>query len=185
MTANDIIQDSRLTHVRELRAEVARLKAELAAAQASCATWERHFAVALAAALDAEKLPPSGTILVLDGWNIVFNSKFKAGDDAHLGKQNLIDAVRKYAQEHASDFIWLVFDGNEANAAADGNFRLSYTGGDGAQRTDRLVTDYVRLMRLTGRQTPVTVVTNDKKFGKAVRSLGTNVLTVKEFVYGL
>ena len=185
MNANDIIQDSRVAHVRELKAEVARLKAELAAAQVSCATWEHHFTVALAAALDADKLSPGGTILALDGWNIVFNSRFKAGDDAHLGKQNLIDAVRKYAQEHVSDFIWLVFDGNEANAMADGNFRLSYTGGDGEQRTDRLVTDYVRLMRLTGRQTPVTVVTNDKNFSKTVRSLGANVLTVREFVDGL
>ena len=179
------MQDSRLTRVRELRAEVARLKAELATAQTACAIWERHFAVALAAALDAEKLPPNGTILALDGWNIVFNSKFKAAGDAHLGKQKLIDAVRKYAQEHASDFIWLVFDGSEANATADGNFRLCYTGGDGEQRTDRLVTDYVRLMRLTGRQTPIAVVTNDKNFGKTVRSLGANVLTVKEFVDGL
>ena len=185
LTANDIIQDSRLTRVRELRDEVARLKAELAAAQASCAEWEHHFTLALAAAMDADKLPSGGTMLVLDGWNIVFNSKFNVEDDAHLGKQNLIDAVRKYAAAHATDFIWLVFDGSEANATVEGNLRINYTGGDGEQRTDRLVTDYVRLMRLTGRKAPVTVVTNDKKFGKTVSSLGVEVQAVKEFVDGI
>jgi len=93
--------------------------------------------------------------------------------------------VRKYATAHVVDFIWLVFDGSEANATAEGNLRISYTGGDGEQRTDRLVTDYVRLMRLTGRKAHVTVVTNDKKFGKAVSSLGVEVQAVKEFVDGI
>ena len=50
MTSNDIFQDARVAHVRELKAEVARLKAELAAAQEACATWEHHFALALAVA---------------------------------------------------------------------------------------------------------------------------------------
>ena len=83
MTSNDIVRDARIAHVRELKAEVARLKAELAAAQQACATWEHHFALALAAARDVDRLPNGGTMLILDGWNIVFNSKFKGEGDAH------------------------------------------------------------------------------------------------------
>ena len=185
MTVNEIIKDTRVAHVRELKAEVARLKAELAAAQTACTAWEKHFAVALAAAHDAERLPANGTILILDGWNIVFNSKFKVPDDPHAGKQRLIDAMRTYSQSHASEFVWLVFDGAEENASVDGGLRISYTGGDGTQRADRLITDYVRLMRFTRQSAPMAVVTNDKAFGNGVRALGAEVKGVKEFTDGL
>lgn len=182
MTTNDIVISARTAHVRELKAEISHLKTELAAAQAASAEWEKHFALALAAARDADLLPPSGMIIVLDGWNIVFNSRFKGEGDAHLGKQRLIDAVRTYARAHPTVFAWLVFDGDEDNAVSDGNCRVSYTGGAGEHRADRLVTDYVRLMRLTGRQADVSVVTNDKSFGKTVHALGAAVRAVKEFV---
>ncbi len=185
LTVNDIIQDSRLTHVRELKAEIVRLKAELAAADSACREWESHFALALAAAHDADNLPPGGSILAIDGWNVVFNSRFKHDGDAHEGKRRLIDAVRAYARAHAEVFVWLVFDGCDENAAVEGNCRVSYTGGDGEHRADRLMTDYVRMMHLTGRKAAVTVVTNDKSFGKAVCSLGAEVRTVKEFVDGI
>ncbi len=185
MTANDIIKDARVARVRELKAEIASLKAELAAAQAQCAAWESHFAVALAAAMDADRIKDGGGILILDGWNIVFNSKFKGEGDLHLGKQRLIDAVRAYAAAHGGDFVWLVFDGTEENASAEGNLRVSYTGGTGAQRADRLITDYVRLMRITGRGAPVTAVTYDKDLGKSLRALDVEVRSVKEFTDGI
>ena len=179
------MRDARIAHVRELKAEVARLKAELAAAQQACATWEHHFALALAAARDVDRLPPGGVLRVLDGWNIVFNSKFKGEGDAHLGKQRLIDAVRAYAPQHPNEFVWLVFDGADANADAEGNFRVSYTGGEGEQRADRFVTDYLRLLRLEGRHVPVTVVTNDKTFGRKAVELGASIQPVREFTDGI
>ena len=74
MTVNDIVKDARVAHVRELKAEIASLKASLAAAQAACAAWESHFALALAAARDAARLPDGGDVLILDGWNIVYNA---------------------------------------------------------------------------------------------------------------
>ena len=184
MTSNDIVRDARIQHVRELKAEVARLKAELAAAQQACATWEHHFALALAAARDADRLPSGGVLLILDGWNIVFNSKFKGEGDAHLGKQRLIDAARAYASQHPNEFVWLVFDGADANAACDGNFRVSYTGGEGEQRADHLIIDYLRLLRLEGRPVSATVVTNDKTFGRKAAELGAAVRPVKEFADG-
>ena len=182
LTVNDIMQDSRLTHVRELKTEVARLKAELASANAACREWENHFALALAAARDADNLPSGGAILAIDGWNVVFNSRFKADGDAHEGKRRLIEAVQAYAHAHPAVFTWLVFDGSEENAEEAGSFRVSYTGGTGEHRADRLITDYVRMMRLAGRRASVTVVTNDKSFGRAACLLGAEVRTVKEFV---
>ena len=184
MTSNDIVKDARIAHVRELKAEVARLKAELAAAQQACATWEHHFALALAAARDVDRLPSGGAMLILDGWNIVFNSKFKGEGDAPLGKQRLIDAARAYAPQHPNEFVGLVFDGADANAACDGNFRVSYTGGEGEQRADSLVVNYLRLLRLEGRTLSVTVVTNDKTFGRKAAELGATVRPVKEFADG-
>ena len=185
MTSNDIFNDARVARVRELKDEVARLKAELAAAQQACAMWSIHFATALAAARDVDRLPPGGVLRVLDGWNIVFNSKFKGEGDAHLGKQRLIDAVRAYAPQHPNEFVWLVFDGADANADAEGNFRVSYTGGEGEQRADRFVTDYLRLLRLEGRHVPVTVVTNDKTFGRKAVELGATIQPVREFTDGI
>ena len=184
MTSNDIVRDVRIQHVRELKAEVARLKAELAAAQQACVTWEHHFALALAAARDVDRLPSGGGLLILDGWNIVFNSKFKGEGDAHLGKQRLIDAARAYAPQHPNEFVWLVFDGADANAACDGNFRVSYTGGEGEQRADSLIVNYLRLLRLEGRNVSVIVVTNDKTFGRKAAELGAAVRPVKEFADG-
>ena len=185
LTANDIIRDSRLVHVRELKAEVARLKAELAVARSCCAEWESHFSLALAAACDADRIGTGNAIVVIDGWNVVLNSGFKGEGDAHLGKQRLMDAARAFAQAHPGTFVWLVFDGDDENAECGGSFRVSYTGGTGEHRADRLVVDYVRMMRLTGRTARLKVITNDKDFGKKVRDLGADVASVKEFVDGL
>ena len=176
VTASDILQDTRVRHVRELKAEVARLKAELAAAQAANAQWEHHFALTVLAARDADRLPSEGRILALDGWNIVFNTRFKDH------KREFVAFVRDYAAAHAADFVWLVFDGDDAQAHEDGNLRISYTGGRGAHRADRLITDYVRLQRLVGRAGRVTVVTGDKDFRQQVAQLGATVVAAHDFV---
>ena len=59
MTTNDIFRDTRVAHVRELKAEVARLKEELARVRDARESLDRHFALALAAARDAERLKGS------------------------------------------------------------------------------------------------------------------------------
>ncbi|MBR4654901.1 MAG: NYN domain-containing protein [Kiritimatiellae bacterium] len=184
VTVTDIIKDERVAHVRELKAEVARLKAERDEARAALASLESHFALALAAARDADRLPPGGTILMLDGWNIVFNSKFRE-DDAHAAKQHFIEAVRSYALAHPDDFTWLIFDGPEENSSAEGGFRLSYTGGDGEQRADRLIIDYLHQLRILGSKIAATIVTNDKALAKKAAAYGAAVRAVKEFADGL
>ena len=58
--------------------------------------------------------------------------------------------------------------------------RISYTGGTGAHRADRLVCDYLRMRKYAGANGNVTVVTNDKDFRKEAERLGARVLGVGE-----
>ena len=62
---------------------------------------------------------------------------------------------------------------------------VTCTGGTGGHRADRLVTDYLRQMRMTGRAVRTAVVTNDKTFGRAAQTMGADVRNVKEFTDGL
>ena len=66
------------------------------------------------------------------------------------------------------------------SGSAEGRLRVSYTGGTGAHRADRLVCDYLRMRRYGGQKGRVVVVTNDKDFGKEAERLGAEVRRVKE-----
>ena len=67
MTAQQIMQDLHVARIRALKDEVARLKAELARAREEHDSLRRHFALALLAAQDAERIGPDGTLLIVDG----------------------------------------------------------------------------------------------------------------------
>jgi len=172
MTANAIFQDSRVLHVRALKAENDRLQAELRDCRAARAVLESHFALALAALQDAAALPPDGRILVLDGWNIVLGARAEKSAPPPPSRDALLAQARAYAQAHADTFVWLVFDGADEHVAAEGRLRVSYTGGAGAHRADRLILDYLRALRVLGKETPVTLVTADRDFAAAARRLG-------------
>ena len=61
MTTNDIIRDSRVAHVRTLKAELARVTAARDAARQQVAAWEHHFALAVLAARNVVK--PGGLFI--------------------------------------------------------------------------------------------------------------------------
>ena len=71
--------------------------------------------------------------------------------------------------------MWLVFDGNDAAAEAGDRWRISYTGGKGSHRADRMICDFVRMIGLAGLKADVTVMTNDRDFRKEVQAAGANV----------
>ena len=75
MTAQQIMQDLHVARIRALKDEVARLKAELARARGEHDSLRRHFALALLAAQDAERIGPDGTLLIVDGWNAILGSE--------------------------------------------------------------------------------------------------------------
>ena len=161
MNANEVIADSRVAHVRELKAEIARLRGRLAEATDELAEWHAHFDLAVLAAADAARVPPDGRIVIVDGYNLVFN-EYRHDRDALLRAAAGVEA----------DFVWVVFDGPRESAEVDGRVRVSYTGGTGAHRADRLVIDYVRMLRRGGDSHEVVVVTGDRDFRKAVEKEG-------------
>ncbi len=177
MTSNDIFRDTRVAHVRELKAEVARLKEELAREHGARESLESHFALALAAARDAERMAPDAELLVVDGWNAVIGTHRLDADARHAGRDRLVANLRARVSADPRLHVWALFDGAEMRAAAesDGRLRVGYTGGTGAHRADRMVCDYLRMRKILGLNHAVTVVTDDKDFAKEAAALGASV----------
>ena len=185
MNTNDVLNLARLTHVRELKSEVARLSQELAATRAELDAVRHHFALALEAALDAEHLPENGRLLIVDGWNALLGSaSLLTVEEKRLPmpekESRLVELVRAWLDAHPLDSAWIVFDGAQAGGRAEPRLRISFTGGGGAHRADRMVCDYLRMRRFAGASKSVLVVTEDKDFRKEAQSLGAQVLSVGE-----
>ena len=198
MTAQQIMQDSYLVRMRALKDEVARLKDELQLACAERDSLRQHFALALLAARDADQIPPGGALLVVDGWNAIFGSiRLKRLDEqiadqaapvpesppAHPTqgwRKQLIAVVRQWLDARPDDRAWIVFDGPRATGKTSARLRVSYTGGKGAHRADRLVCDYLRMRRYDGRKGKVIVVTNDRGFRLEAERLGAETTGIEE-----
>lgn len=178
-----------MAHVRELKADVARLKEELARACAARDSLDAHFALALAAARDADSLAADATLLIVDGWNVLLGASGirtpGARRDALAAKEDgLRRRVRAWLDSHPTDRAWIVFDGPRINGVQEGRLRISWTGGTGDHRADRLVCDYLRMRRLVGATGGVVrVVTDDKDFRKLASGLGAEVVAVQD-VFG-
>ncbi|MBQ8126642.1 MAG: hypothetical protein IJ173_12340, partial [Kiritimatiellae bacterium] len=69
MNAQDVILSSKVLHLRELKGEVERLKAECQRLRNESAALKEHFDLALVAAQDLRALPDGGAFVVVDGWN--------------------------------------------------------------------------------------------------------------------
>ena len=165
-----------MSRIGALKDEVARLKAELARACEERDSLRQHFALALLAAQDAERIGPDGTMLIVDGWNAILGSENIGGQ-----RDRLAQLAREWLASHPADRAWLVFDGHDENGSAEGRLRISYTGGTGAHRADRLVCDYLRMRRYTGAGGNVTVVTNDKDFRKEAERFGATTKGIGEW----
>ena len=177
MTSNDIFRDTRVAHVRELKAEVARLKEELAREHDARASLESHFALALAAARDAERMAPDAELLIVDGWNAVIGTRRLDDAARHARRDRLVAELRTRVAANPRLHVWALFDGAEMHAETElgGRLRVGYTGGTGAHRADRMVCDYLRMRKILGLNHAVTVVTDDKDFAKEAAALGAAV----------
>ena len=189
MTANDIFQDSRVAHVRELKREVAELREELARARAELESLRSHFDLALKAARDAEALPPGGTLLVVDGWNALLGSASVLPPEARRmpaaeKREALRALVLAWLDAHPQDAAWIVFDGGQAGGTAEERLHVTFTGGTGPHRADRMVCDYLRMRRLSGTVRAIVVLTEDRDFRRAAEQLGAQVRSVRELARG-
>ncbi len=187
MTANDIFQDSRVVRVRELKAENARLNEELARTRAERDGLRSHFALALAAALDAARIPAGGRLAIIDGWNALLGSASiltpeERRADPPAKRDRLCAIARSWLDAHPRDIAWIVFDGARADGHVDGRLRVSFTGGTGAHRADRMICDYLRMCRLSGAAHEVRVFTEDADFKRDAASLGADVRPVGELL---
>ena len=159
MSVQDIIMGSRVAHVRELKAEIEKLKAENAALRDERDSLKAHFDLALLAATDLRSGEP---LEIWDGWNLVLGAKKEAKDRADLIARAQTSGRR----------VWIVFDGHDENVRLLGaNVRVSYTGGTGEHRADKFIVDFVRMAKYLGLADKVSVRTNDKDFLKTVQRL--------------
>jgi len=161
MNTQDLLAGSHVAHVRELKAEIAKLREENARLRDEAAALRAHFDQAL---LAAEDLRTCERLEIWDGWNLILGAKKEAKDRADLLAQAEARAVGGVR-------VWIVLDGKDERVKASGAVRVSYTGGSGAHRADRLICDYVRMAKYLGLAGRITVRTNDRDFAKAVRRL--------------
>ena len=168
MDAQDLILGARVARVRELRTALAQAKAENAALRDENAALKAHLDLALLAAEDLRGLPPGGRLEIWDGWNLVLGSPRAAKDRPELFAQAKALLARPDA---AALRIWIVFDGADERVAQDGRLRVSYTGGTGPHRADRLIVAFVRMAAYLGLAGRLSVRTNDKDFARDVRRL--------------
>ena len=182
MKAQQIAMDARVAHVRELKAENAHLREELAAVRGELETVRRHFALALEAARDADAMPPGGSLMIVDGWNVLLGSDSLLDPaERHAPPEDmqrkLRDCVRSWLDrpDHANDSAWIVFDGSKAGGTTEPRLRTSWTGGTGRHRADRLICDYLRMRQFAGTTMDVLLVTNDKDFRKEAEKLGARI----------
>ncbi len=161
MSAQDLILGSRVAHLRELKTEIAKLKAENAALRDEQAMLASHFDLALVAAEDLRTLPTDGKLIIFDGWNFILGATKVAKNP-----EELIAQAKAHLATHPQDRVWIVFDGPRENVLNDGRLRISYTGGTGAQRADRFICDFLRMAKFRGDLTRIEVRTHDKDLKK-------------------
>ena len=166
MSSQEVMINSRLTHVRELKAEVARLKELNSRLNDEMASLKAHFSLALAAMEDLGSLPEGGRMILVDGWNLILGAKKDA-----RSRGELIALYRRHIEEHPDDSVWIVFDGPKESVANEGRLRVSYTGGSGPHRADRFICDYLRAAKYLGLAGRVEVRTNDRDLAKTASSI--------------
>ena len=185
MKSNDIFADARVMQVRELKAALAETKARLAKAESERDLLAAHFSLGMAALHDFESLAAESELRIIDGWNAILRMK----NVSKLSSENISDLKKSYLtglgiSEPAPEGAdlppvssWIVFDGKDANSYRAGVYRVTYTGGTGAHRADRMIIDYVNVAKVLGLDVSrIVVETADKDLSKRLTALGAKVV---------
>ena len=186
MKSNDIIADARVMRLKELKLSLADVKARLAKMEAERDVLSAHFSLGLAALRDFERLPEGAVLRIVDGWNAILRfrnvSKLSADDISRLKKEYLA-GLGVTPPSDADDSVhpeslppvatWIIFDGKVANSYRCGEYRVTYTGGTGAHRADRMILDFVNAARILGLDVSrITVETSDRDLVRHVLAAG-------------
>lgn len=187
MTANYIIDAARITRLRELNSELARVKSRLNAVEQEHNALTSHFDVALSALYDLRQLNVGEVFRIIDGWNVILRNRNVERLDASTVSRLKGDFLRRMGAERRDGDeanacvplpirTWIIFDGSDEGSYVTGECRVSYTGGVGLHRADRLIADYVHAAKLLGlNQSRICVETADKELIKKVKSFGATV----------
>ena len=167
MSAQDVILGARVAHVRELKAEIERLRAANARLSDESAALQAHFDLALVAAAELRGLPEGGRLVIVDGWNQILGTSRTAHD-----RGELYDQWRRHLADHPLDRVWIVLDGRDENVRNEDRLRISYTGGSGLHRADRFVCDFLRMARYLDLAGRIEVRTGDRDFRREALRLG-------------
>lgn len=171
--------------VRELKAALSEAKARLAQAEAERNLLVAHFPLGMAALHDFESLAAGAELRIIDGWNAILRMKnvSKLSADkvselkkAYLAKLGILEPAAE-STDLPSVSTWIIFDGKDANSYRAGAYRVTYTGGTGAHRADRMIIDYVNVAKVLGLDVSrIVVETADKDLSKRITSLGAKVV---------
>ena len=189
MKSNDIIADARVMRLKELKLSLADVKARLAKMEAERDVLSAHFSLGLAALRDFERLPEGAVLRIVDGWNAILRfrnvSKLSADDISRLKKEYLA-GLGVTPPSDADDSVhpeslppvatWIIFDGKVANSYRCGEYRVTYTGGTGAHRADRMILDFVNAARILGLDVSrITVETSDRDLARRIAAAGAKI----------
>lgn len=186
MKSNDIFADARVMQVRELKTALAETRARLSKAEAERDLLVAHFPLGMAALHDFESLASGEDLRIIDGWNAILRmknvSKLSAESISELKKEYLTDLGILEPSPAGADLppvsVWIVFDGKVANSYRAGMYRVTYTGGTGAHRADRMIIDYVNVAKVLGLDVSrIVVETADKDLSRRVKSIGARTVS--------
>ena len=189
--------------MRELKTALAEAKERLARVEEERDSLLAHFDLALVALHDFEQLGEGAQLQIVDGWNAILRhrnvskltseeiSQLKADYLANLGivpqpsppnpPPSILNSQPSTLNSQLSTLTWIVFDGSEENSYRSGAYRVTYTGGTGPHRADRLILDYVHAVRILGLDTSrIMVDTADKALAKKLVALGAQVFSPNE-----
>lgn len=173
MDTQSVIDEAKLTHLRELKTAVSKLKTENAVLRDENAELKAHLDFAILAARDLETLADDAKMVIVDGWNLVLGARKFGLDRTQLfaqakDRKDLEEQARQYLEAHPQDLVWIVLDGPRFATKTEGRLRVTYTGGSGAHRADRFVCDFLRMAAFRGTLAKISVITNDKDFLKNI-----------------
>lgn len=158
---------SQIAGLRALKAEVQRLKAENQQLKNELSSVKASITLAMMSAWELKRLADGAKMHIWDGWNLILGAKKEARD-----RKDLVAQAESHIKDNPGDFVWIVLDGKDEKVFASGRIRVSYTGGEGKQRADRFICDYVRMAAYLGLAGKITVRSNDKDLVSSVKLFG-------------
>ena len=151
MSAQDIMLGAQVLRLRDLKAEVSKLRAENTSLRDELHSLTSHFGQALLASADLRGLPEGGVLEIWDGWNLILGANRVAKD-----RDELLAQARAHVGSRPCDRVWIVLDGRDEHVT-------------GKHRADRFIVDFVRMAAYLGLADRVCVRTNDRDFARQVR----------------